>query len=290
MKARYVSWFFCAAILAHLCLAAGPAAAQSGEEQARGAFRLGRAHYDNGDFVKAAKEFERAFELSGKHQLLYNVYLAYRDANMTRQAADALRGYLENTEDVPNRAQLTARLTALERSLDKEEAKKAPPPAAAVSEPEPASEEPAAEPEEPEPEPAAEEPAAEPEAAPAEEAASGETNLVPFILMGSGGAMIVGSIITGVMASSAQSELEDKCPDKRCPADADLKDLEDTQSRGQTMAVVTDVLLFGGIAVAGTGLVLFLLEGAEEEPAGEGVTANLGCSPSGCAGAVRVLF
>jgi outer membrane biosynthesis protein TonB len=294
MKARHAFWICSAALFVHLCLAVSPAAAQSDEERARAAFRLGRAHYDNGDFLKAAKEFERAFELSGKYQLLYNVYLAYRDANMTKQAADALRGYLANTADVPNRAQLAAKLKALEKSLKDEEAKKTPPPAAVVAEPEPKAEPepeaepgPEAEPEpegEPEPEAAEEEPAEEEAAA---EVSSGDTNLVPFILMGSGGAMVLGSIITGVMASSAQSELEDECPDKQCPADSDL---EDTKSRGQTLAVVTDVLLFGGIAVAGTGLVLFLLEGAEEEPAGEGVTAGLACAPTGCAGAVRVSF
>ena len=286
-----------------------PDSAQSQEERARAAFRLGRAHYDNGDFVKAAKEFERAFELSGKHQLLYNVYLAYRDANMTQQAADALRGYLDNTPDVPNRAQLVAKLRALQRTIKTEEPvtpppPPPPPPVKPEPEPEPTeqpAEEPVAEePQEAEPEPAEE--AAEPaeeapaeeapaeEAKPEEEAESKDTDLVPLILMGSGGAMIVGSIITGVMASSAQGELEDECPDKQCPADADLEALKDTQSRGKTMMVVTDILLFGGIAAAGTGLVLFLLEGAEEEQASEGVTAGLGCSPTGCAGAVRVAF
>ncbi len=287
---------FATAVLIHLCLVTVPVAAQSQEERARAAFRLGRAHYDNGDFVKAAKEFERAFELSGKYQLLYNVYLAYRDANMTKQAADALRGYLDNTEDVPNRAQLAAKLRALEKAL-KEKEQRAPTPKPPVQpEPEPAeqpAEEPA-EPQEAEPEPTEEvtEPAEAPaeEAEPQDEAESGGTNLVPFILMGSGGAMIVGSIITGVMASSAQGELEDKCPNKQCPPDEDLDALKDTQSQGETMAIVTDVLLFGGIAVAGTGLVLFLLGGAEEEPASEGVTAGLGCSPTGCAGAVRVPF
>ena len=305
MNAGKALLVFATAIVIHLCLAAAPAPAQSQEERARAAFRLGRAHYDNGEFVKAAKEFQRAFELSGKYQLLYNVYLAYRDANMTRRAAEALRAYLDSEQDIPNRVQLEAKLRALDQSLKDKKPPAAPSPSPVQPAPTPAptpapgqepTEEPAAEePPQAEPEPAeqaarpAEETPAE-KAEPEDEADSGDINLVPFILMGSGGAMIVGSIFTGVMAASAQSELEDKCPDKQCPADADLDALRDTQSRGETMAIVTDVLLFGGIAVAGTGLVLLLLDGAEEEPASESVTAGLGCSTTGCAGAVRVAF
>lgn len=291
MKSRYISWLLGATLAAQLISAVAPVAAQTVEEKARAAFRLGRAHYDNGDFLKAAKEFDKAYELSQRSQLLYNVYLAYRDANMPKEAANALRNYLDKTEDVPNRSQLAARLRALEKGLEKEtKPAEPPPPVVAPKETDAASEA--------ESEDAAEEkPEEEAEKEPDEEAAEeeppadddgGEFPLVPVILMGTGGAMIIGSVITGVMASSAQSELEDGCPDmKNCDPD-----LEDTQSKGQTLALVTDILLFGGIATAGVGVVLLVLDmgSGGEESSDTPVAASLGCSPTTCGGSIALSF
>ena len=48
-----------------------------------------------------------------------------------------------------------------------------------------------------------------------------------------------------------------------------------------------DVLLFGGIAVAGTGVVLFFLDqGADSD----GATAGFACVPGACAGNIAVKF
>jgi tetratricopeptide (TPR) repeat protein len=294
MRSRYISLVLGAALAASLLSAVAPASAQTTEEKARAAFRLGRAHYDNGDFLKAAKEFDKAYELSQRPQLLYNVYLAYRDANMPREAANALKNYLDKTQDVPNRSQLAARLRALEKGLEKKEENPAepPPPAVVPEEKEAASDAEQKEPAEEEPkeeaageEPAGEEPAEEEPAADDDE---GEFPLVPVILMGTGGAMIVGSVITGVMASSAQSDLEDECPEKtNCDPD-----LEDTQSKGKTLAIVTDVLLFGGIATAGVGVVLLVLDmgSGGEESDDAPVSASLGCSPTTCGGSVALSF
>jgi tetratricopeptide (TPR) repeat protein len=230
-------------------LMSAPAAADDAEDKARSHFRLGRAHYDNGDFVKAAAEFEAAFAASQKPALLYNVYLAYRDANDTANAARALREYLTKEKEVENRQQLEAKLRALEAALAAETAA-APTPAAPVAsqpvEPSPAQASP------PEPEPAT---AADFEAT-AEGGGEG-VPVLPIVLMAGGGAMVVTSLITGAMASSAQGELEDGCP-TRMSCDPSLADTKDS---GETLALVTDVLLFGGIAVAGTGVALFLLGG-----------------------------
>lgn len=275
-------------------------AAQTNERKARAAFRLGRAHYDNGDFLKAAEQFENAYKYSMKSQLLYNVYLAYRDANIPRKAADALHKYLKDTKDVPNRAQLEARLVALERGLQEEEEK---PPVVPVQEQPEVSQtqEPKEEPPKP-PEETKEE--VEPETEPSSDAVTVDDSLedteaadsaddalpvVPLVLMGVGGAMIIGSVITGIMTASAQSELEDNCPDKRCPQNVDIEDLKSTQSDGKTFMIVTDVLLFGGIAAAGTGLVLFLLQSGEQESS-DSMATTVGCSSSGCSGSFRLQF
>ena len=59
----------------------------SDDEAARRHFRLGQAYYQNGQFPEAAAEFEQAYQLSGRPQLLYNIYLAHRDALHTRHVA-----------------------------------------------------------------------------------------------------------------------------------------------------------------------------------------------------------
>jgi hypothetical protein len=266
------------------------------EEQARAAFRLGRAHYDNGDFLKAAEQFEKAYRLSKKPELLYNIYVAYRDANMTRQAAEALRGYLTDANDIPNRGQLKSRLESLERAIAEEEQKNAaqPVPSAApapgtqtVAERQPAQGKPQSSVQTAAPsEPVAESQPQQPSETPMDAGGKGRP-LTPFILMGVGGALVIGSIITGVMASSASSELKDKCPSKE-NCDPELKS---TKSRGQALAVTTDIMLFGGIATAGVGVVLFFLQSpSESEPSGEPAPVALGCGPSGCYGSVRVAF
>src|SRR5206468_2722341 len=57
------------------------------------------------------------YGLSGRGQLLYNVYLAYRDAQDSPNAARALRGYLAAVPDAEDREHLQARLTALEATV-----------------------------------------------------------------------------------------------------------------------------------------------------------------------------
>ncbi|MDQ3034059.1 MAG: hypothetical protein M3Y87_16710, partial [Myxococcota bacterium] len=90
------------------------------DERARGAFRLGRQHYEQGRFAQAATEFERAFGLSGRAQLLYNAYLAYRDARDDANAIRTLRGYLTGVQDISDREHLEARLAAMERGLEEQ--------------------------------------------------------------------------------------------------------------------------------------------------------------------------
>jgi len=274
-------WLSIGTLLLCLLGAASNASAQTeAEEQARAHFRIGRAHYDNGDFLRAAQEFEAAFAISQHSQLLYNIYLAYRDANVSRKAMEALKGYLEQVEDVPNRAQLAARLESLQQSL-------------------------ANEPEQPDP-------ATPPDTTATATAATGATEttppdaatapvdtaaptgtrkniLVPLIVMSAGGALVLGSVVTGIMTSGKESDLESRCgPSKVC--DSNDQTAKDLQSSGNTLALVTDILLFGGIAVAGTGVALLLLSGSGGSTETPPATASIACLPGACGGSVQVRF
>jgi tetratricopeptide (TPR) repeat protein len=282
-------------VLIGLGVFAGAASAQeaTAEDQARAHFRLGRAHYDNGNFAQAAVEFEEAYNISQRSALLYNIYLAYRDANNTEKAAWALKLYLEKEVEVENRAQLQARLRALEEALAAAAAAGTTAGAAAAAQPAPAEQAPAqaqpteqAQPET-QPGPAAATEQAEPEK---------KSMVVPIVLMSTGGAMVLGSIATGAMASGKASDVEDLCPNGSCPsADAEKK-ASDADSSRKTLALVTDVLMFGGIAVAGTGavlLVLNLMSGGDDKPTASVAgkpTAGLACMPGACHGSLSVPF
>lgn len=277
--------------------AAGPSAAPSeGEEKARARFRLGRAYYDNGDFAQAAVEFEAAYRISQRAALLYNIYLAYRDASDMRHAAEALRKYLALEKEIENRGQLEARLAALDRTLAEEEAKPEPTPAA----PAPAPAQDAIPQADLGPQPTAApelsptQAAAQPVAIPAEARPSTNQTL-PVVLMASGGALLAGALVTGLITLGKRSDLADA--EAQCeklgtcnmlPV-ARARELESTRSSGQTLAVVTDILLFGGLAVAATGAVLFFLNsGGPERP--ETQRAGFACAPGACAGRLNLEF
>jgi tetratricopeptide (TPR) repeat protein len=252
---------------------ARPAPAASPENQAREAFERGRIHYDNGEFAKAAGAFEQAYKLSGREGLLYNLYLAYRDANEQEKAAEALRQYLAKVEVIENRAQLEARLKALDEGIAQRKAAEA---AEAAQAAERQHAEQAAAPSAPLSQvPAATEPG------------PGRWWLTPVVVMGAGGALMLGSIGTGVAANSKADELEEGCPSgKDC--DPDLKATADS---GKTMAIVTDVLLFGGLATVAVGGVLLLLKKPKKDAgADRAPEARFACTRAGCAGGVALRF
>jgi tetratricopeptide (TPR) repeat protein len=234
------------------------------EAQAREAFQRGRIHYDNGEFDNAAAAFEEAYKLSGRDALLYNLYLAYRDANQQEKAAEALENYLARVRVVENRAQLEARLKALRDGIAARKAAEA-----AAQQQEQAQVAPVV---------------AEPtqDAAPLESEGPKRWWLVPTVVAGSGGVLMLGSLATGLMASSKHKELQKKCMDNVC--DSSLKG---TANSGKTLALVTDVLLFGGGALAVTGVVLLLLK---KPKASEAPSAGLACTSRGCAGSVALRF
>ncbi|MDH5673862.1 MAG: hypothetical protein OEZ06_17020 [Myxococcales bacterium] len=283
-------------LLTCIALTPAPAAAQQGsdaapaeapsaasgnaEELARQHFTLGRAQYQSGAFLESAKNFERAYEYSKREVLWYNIYLAYRDAGDNREASVALRHYLEGVDKIENRPQLEARLNSLERLVAKEEAREqeqrdreaAATQAGAGAEPAEVapSEQPAVD------------AAIEANAEPVEE----PSRLPAYILMGAGGALIIGGIVTGAMSSSKLGKLEDSCTNDVCDPE-----LESIKEDGQTLALVADVLMLAGVAAGAVGGTLLFLSLSEQPSASDtAVGASLGCGVDGCNARVRVAF
>jgi tetratricopeptide (TPR) repeat protein len=211
-----------------------PAPAARDEQAAREAFERGRVFYDAGQFDQASSAFEEAYRLSGRDGLLYNIYLANRDANQQEAAAAALRGYLAKVPNIENRAQLEARLGALEAGLARQreqEREAVPTPHAEVT-----------------PSAAVARPAAPP--------ARSRRFYAGVSLAALGGAALIGSLATGIATNQRERKLEDGCEGRVCPAS-----LAATADSGERLARTTDALLFGGIALAGAGAALLVLGG-----------------------------
>lgn len=86
-------------------------------------FVSGQAYYDRGEYAAASREFQQAYGLSHRPELLFNIYLAEERLGNFRSAAQNLEQYLARVPDAPNRELLEDRLTNLEqRAADEEEA------------------------------------------------------------------------------------------------------------------------------------------------------------------------
>ncbi len=226
-----------AAILACILLPLSLAHAQdAAATEARAAFEAGQAAYEAGRFDAALSYFERAYELTSEPDVLYNIATVHDRLRHDREALEAYRGYLEGRPDAPDRANVEARIEALEATL---------------SEPEP----------EPEPEPNLEpEPDPEPPAPPAP-----ETHVVtrdpgpgPWVLVGVGGAIAVaGGVLVGV-AFGDIAAVESGPP-------RPWGEVADAADRAPVLSGVGFAAIGAGVAALAAGLVWVAVGGGQEE-------------------------
>jgi hypothetical protein len=119
------------------------------------------------------------------------------------------------------------------------------------------------------PSPASQPAAAQPEGAgPAQpvETAHGALWTWGWVAIGVGAATVIAGGVTGGMALSKQSDLEEACPDKTCASEKDLE-LRDSAS---ALGLVTDILIPVGAAVAVAGAIMLIVDrksGAERATA-----------------------
>ena len=92
------------------------------DREARGLFIAGQAAYDRAEYATALTHFERAYELSRRPELLFNIGLAAQRASEHERARGAFRAYLSERPDAPNRPDVEARLEEVELALRSETA------------------------------------------------------------------------------------------------------------------------------------------------------------------------
>lgn len=81
--------------------------------------------------------------------------------------------------------------------------------------------------------------------------ASSSGSALPLVLWISAGALAAGAVTTGILASSAASDLDDE----RQREGTDRQALDDRSSKASTLALVTDIL--GGVALVTAGVALY---------------------------------
>ncbi len=111
-----------------------------------------------------------------------------------------------------------------------------------------------------------------------------------YVLMGIGGAMVVGGAVTGFMTLGKVKDLEKLCPDNQCPAGSDF---EDKKSSAKTFRTLTDVLLISGGAMVAGGAVWLISSSSGKSSTGAATPRATGgamCTGNGCLGSVRVAF
>ena len=82
-------------------------------ELARTHFGTAEAYYERGEYGLALENFQRAFDLSGEPDLLYNISLTHQHLGDSASAADALERYLRTASRVEGRDNLDRRLENL---------------------------------------------------------------------------------------------------------------------------------------------------------------------------------
>jgi tetratricopeptide (TPR) repeat protein len=121
-----------------LCAQAPKPAAESAanDDAARRNFKVGSAAFEAGQYEDALRYFERAYALSPRPELLYNIGQAADRLRQDERAIEALEGYLAALPDAPNHDEVKNRVAALKRVREQKQA--APLPAVTL-EPEPAT-------------------------------------------------------------------------------------------------------------------------------------------------------
>ncbi|MCC6215854.1 MAG: tetratricopeptide repeat protein [Polyangiaceae bacterium] len=99
----------------------GPAATSDRDAEAKALFQAGRAAYEAGRFEDALGHFQRAYELSGRSALLYNVGLAADRARKDDVAIQAYERFLAAEPESSLRGEVEARLGLLKRARDERE-------------------------------------------------------------------------------------------------------------------------------------------------------------------------
>ncbi len=122
---RRLAWMGVLAFVLTAAAASAQDAEESGAEgsnahdqEARALYQAGRVAFDDGRFDDALGYFERAHELSGRPQLLFNIASAADRLRRNAVALEHFEAYLAAVPDADNRRSVEARIALLRDALE----------------------------------------------------------------------------------------------------------------------------------------------------------------------------
>jgi hypothetical protein len=116
----------------------------------------------------------------------------------------------------------------------------------------------------------------------------GSSKVGPIVTMGIGGAMLVTSAVTGLVALRKVNNLERTCPHDECPLGFDY---DGARTSARTFVGLTDILLVGGALVTAGGAAWLYFQGDAGKPGPAPATSTSAtCTMEGCGATFRVRF
>ena len=182
--------------------------------------------FEAGDFEPAAKLFLEAYEIKPVSNILYNVGRIYEKAGNLPLALENFEKFVKspNVEQEPRRDAVERIKTIREVLALEDDGQK-------------------------------DQQTAQP--APEKPAEKEQDHTLAWVLMGTGGAALLGSGVMAFLASSANSDFEDA---------NSVQARRDAADSGETYSLVADTLLITGVVLAGAGVaVYFLVPGSETD-------------------------
>lgn len=88
------------------------------EQEARAAFQAGREAYDRGETAKALTHYERAYELSKRPEMLFNIGRAADAEGFSERAMAAYAAYLDALPEAENRAFVESRIAKMRARIE----------------------------------------------------------------------------------------------------------------------------------------------------------------------------
>ena len=213
------------------------------DREARALFDAGRLAFSEGRYDNALEHFQRAYELSGRPQLLFNIGIAAERLRRDREAVAAFRAYLHALPDTDQRASVEARIGILEEAIAEDEA---------TAQPREASSGPRAELPEP------------------QRRAEGARITGPIVLLAGSGAVAIASVVLlGVSASQASTV-------EGAERGTQWEEVADAYDRAKPMSIAGAVGLGLGVALAAGGVSWLLVGSKADTPRGVAVSPALG--------------
>lgn len=207
---------------------------------ARTHYQAGVSYYESARYDDAVREFETAYEITPRVELLYNISQCHERLGNLREAVRYLESFVEGTDDEAMRGLQQERLRNLRDRLAEE------------PEPDP----------EPDPEPEADPPPLgvvdvppEPEVAPT----TGPVRKAGFALVAVGGAFALTFAVAGGLALAEDSDLADRCATEAC-------DSGDTDRLRRRLNFADASLAIGLVALT-AGILMIVLDKPDYEVA-----------------------